>query len=292
MIRRKIQDHMNCISCQGSSFVLYSETSDMQLPVYKCTDCSLLFTGSSEIEIKKKTREIYSGNYWEEREAIQSLESNFRDKVSVYKWKHWKSQVEYCKPYLQDKKDLLEIGSGAGQSLFYFEKMGFNVMGIEPDSRNVEILNQKLKQGHCINGFIEETEIAGSYDVIWISHVFEHLIRPNILLKRCREILRDNGIIFIEIPECENPKILKQSIYENPSTFHFTKKTLSNVVQNVGYKIIKCDSFRVPTLVEAGMMKIMKRFFNFIKYNPYPYYPRIITKINDGQLIRMILVKF
>jgi SAM-dependent methyltransferase len=199
--------------------------------------------------------------------------------------------MEYCKPYFQDKKEILEIGSGAGQALFYFEGRGYHVTGIEPDFRNVELINKKLKHGSCISGYVEDMIINGVFDVIWISHVFEHLIRPDLLLKKCKANLRDDGIIFIEVPECENPKILRESIYDNPSSFHFTKRTLSNVVQNAGYKILRCDSLRVPTVIEAGTVKVMRRIFGFMRYKPYPYYPRIVTHKNDGQMIRMILAK-
>lgn len=282
---------MICISCGNSSFQLYSQNSAMNIPVYQCNFCKLYFNGDSEIEVKKRSQEIYSGNYWDERKSEESLESNYTDKASQYKHKHWLSQKEFCKSYLEEKKDLLEIGSGAGQTLTYFEESGFNVTGIEPDNRNVKRINQKLQVGHCIAGFVEEMTIEGTFDIIWISHVFEHLIRPDILLEKCRNNLRKNGFIFIEVPECENPKILNQSIFENPSTFHFTKNTLSNIVHNAGYNILRCNSLRVPNLIEAGIMKVMRKIFKCIGYNPYPYYPRIITNKNNGQLIRMILEK-
>jgi 2-polyprenyl-3-methyl-5-hydroxy-6-metoxy-1,4-benzoquinol methylase len=281
---------MNCISCGKSSFVLYAENSNMELPVYQCKDCGLFVTGSLESEIRDKAKKIYTTTYWEERQAAESLESNFTDKTSQYKWKHWNSQVRYCKSYLEGKKDVLEIGSGAGQTLFYFENMGYTVTGLEPDARNVSFINQKLKHGKCISGFAEDLSVEGKFDIIWINHVFEHLIRPDSFLSRCKNNLRDDGFIFIEVPECENPKILKQSIYENPSTFHFTKKTLTNTVKNAGYKIMRCDSLRVPSLIEAGIWRIMKKCI-FIPIEFYPYYPRLITDKNDGQLIRIILSK-
>lgn len=281
---------MNCISCGSSSFTLYSENSKMGLPVYSCAKCGLFVTGSSEDQVREKSKTIYEQEYWEERQALQSLESDYKDKASLYKWKHWKSQMEYCRPYLQGKKEVLEIGSGAGQALLYFEEVGYIVTGIEPDSRNVELINKKLKQGRCTSGYAEEMTINGMFDVIWISHVLEHLVRPDLLLEKCKANLKNDGIIFIEVPECENTKILKESIHDNPSSFHFTKRTLSNVVQNAGYKILRCDSLRIPTLVEAGTMKVMRKIFG-LRYNPYPYYPRIITDKSDGQMIRMIVGK-
>lgn len=281
---------MNCVSCGKSSFVIYSENSNMNLPVYQCKLCGLFVTGSNENEIKEKAEKIYTTTYWEERQAVQSLESGFKDKISQYKWKQWNSQIRYCKQYLDEKKDLLEIGSGAGQTLLYFENMGYNVTGFEPDKRNVSLINQKLKHGKCIFGFAEDLSIESKFDIIWINHVFEHLIRPDVFLNRCKNNLRDNGFIFIEVPECENPEILKSSIYENPSTFHFTKKTLTNVAKNVGYKVIRCDSLRVPNLIEAGIWRIMKKC-RFIPIEIYPYFPKFVTDQNDGEVIRMIISK-
>ncbi|MDE1828985.1 MAG: class I SAM-dependent methyltransferase [Thaumarchaeota archaeon] len=281
---------MNCISCGESSFVIYSEDSNMNLPVYRCKSCGLFVTGSDEKKIKEIAKKIYTTTYWEERQASQSLESDFKDKISQYKWKHWNSQLKYCSPQLDKKGDLLEIGSGAGQTLVYFEKLGFNVTGLEPDKRNADSINQKLKHGKCISGFVEDTQIEGRFDVIWINHVLEHLIRPDLFLARCKSNLCDNGFIFIEVPECENPQVLKASVYENPSTFHFTKKTLMNVIKNAGYKVIRCDSLRVPSLSEAGMWRIMKKC-KFLPIDIYPYYPKLVTNKNDGEVIRTIISK-
>ncbi len=71
----------------------------------------------------------------------------------------------------------------------------------------------------------------------------------------------------------------------------FYKEYFVQYNNNAGYNILRCDSLRVPNLIEAGIMKVMRKTFKCIGYNPYPYYPRIITNKNNGQLIRMILEK-
>lgn len=264
----------------------------MGLPVFQCKDCGLFVTGSNQDEIKEKAEKIYLSTYWEEREAIQSLESNFTDKNSYYKLEQWNSQIKYCKSYLKGKKTILEIGSGAGQTLYYFENRGFMVTGLEPDQRNVSLINQKLKHGKCISGFAEDLNLEGKFDIIWISHVFEHLVRPDLFLPKCKNNLNNDGFIFIEVPDCANPEILKSSIYENPSTFHFTKKTLTNVAKNAGYKVIRCDSLRIPTRIEEIIWnRIIKKYSSLLPIDIYPYYPSFITNKNDGMSIRMILSK-
>jgi 2-polyprenyl-3-methyl-5-hydroxy-6-metoxy-1,4-benzoquinol methylase len=281
---------MKCIACGNSKLSKYSDNSYMNLPIYHCTNCGLYITGNSENKVKEKSYEIYKKEYWDKRGSEKSLESDFTDIDSQGKKRQWISQYAYCKPYFEGKKDLLEIGSGAGQTIFWFEESGFTVTGIEPDERNVSFINKKLRHGHCITGFADDLNIDGKFDIIWISHVFEHLVRPDLLLKKYKDNLQKNGILFIEVPNCENDKILNASINENPSTFHFSKNALLNLAQKSGYQVERCDFFRSPTKFEGGLNRLKKNI-TFIKNDLYPYYPKILTKNREGTDIRLILKK-
>jgi len=277
---------MQCISCDNKSLIEYSKDSYMKLPIYFCSICGMYITGRNEEEIKNRSIEIYKKEYWDKREAEEAIRTNYSDINSQGKKRQWISQFAYCKPYFKNK-NFLEIGCGQGQTIFWFEENGFNVSGIEPDERNVLLINQKLKSGYCKAGFAEEFNISGDYDIIWISHVFEHLIRPDLLLIKCKEHLRSNGILFIEVPNCENENVLKSSIFQNPSSFHFTKKALTNLVIKAGFKVERSDYFRSPSKLEGALNKILKK----ISYELYPYYPKIITNNKNGTDIRIILKK-
>lgn len=278
---------MNCISC-GNILTPFSENSYMGLPVHMCRECKLFVTGASESEVREKANLLYKNEYWNGLKSEESLASNFTNIDSQGKRRQWMSQYAYSKEHLENKKNMLEIGSGAGQTIFYFDQIGFNVTGIEPDVRNVELINQKLKISKCLVGFVEELNIEGQFDIIWISHVFEHLVRPDLLLEKLYKILHPNGIIFIEVPNCENEIIRESSINDNPSTFHFSKKSLLQISKNVGYNVIRCDYFKAPTLVEGAFNKI-RRSIN--GENFYPYYPKVIANSKKGTDIRIILKK-
>ena len=45
---------------------------------------------------------------------------------------------------------IFEIGSGQGQASWWFEQEDFIVTGIEPDSKNVELINLKLNVSNNI----------------------------------------------------------------------------------------------------------------------------------------------
>lgn len=275
---------MNCVCC-NAEVVLYDKRSYFELPVYICNSCKTYQTGYSEVVTKKRTEAVYEKMYWDERASENSLSSNYTDVDSQGKKRRWLSQYKYAQRFFPPRRQLLEIGSGAGQSLFWFEGNGFQVTGIEPDRRNVELINAKLKDGKCIVGYAENFESEEMFDIIWISHVFEHVVEPENVFKKLRQRLREDGILFIEVPNCENMQILHESIYDNPSTYHFSKNGLLSLAKKTGYEVLCCDYFRSPTLLEGAINRVMR---NFPKINPYRYYPKILCD-NKGTDIRLIM---
>ena len=159
----------------------------------------------------------------------------------------------------------MEIGVGTGQTIFWFEQEGFDVEGIEPDGESVRLVNSILKKGRVTESTIEDFNTKKTYDVIWMSHVLEHIRNPINFLKKIQENLKTNGIFFIEVPNCENSKMRNVSIQKAPHVLHFTVKSLSEMVRLADYEIIKCDTFRPATKIEGLKQKIFKNSFGFIR---------------------------
>ena len=276
---------MNCLICDSSLSDTYSEDSCMGLPVFRCSNCNLWVTGSSTDEVKKAADQIYSKEYWDDRESESAIRSNYTDQNTLGKKRQWISQTKYCHEFLKNTNTILEIGSGPGQTLYWFSE-NYDITGIEPDKRNVEMINSKLKRGKCLAGFIEEIEIVGRFDLIWISHVFEHLVKPLDLLKRLQNHLTSNGVIFIEVPNCENEQVLHSSIVNHPSSFHFTKQSLMKLAKKSDYKIRKCDCIRSPTKTEGAINRVASK----LGHTVYPYYPKIVSEnTKQGTDLRIII---
>lgn len=279
---------MNCISCGKSSLVIYSQTSYLQLPIYMCEDCNLYITGDSEEEI-----EITLKNYYKKYVAIEEINKTIKldhnSNFGKYLKKLWKSHYVYCTPFFHNSKNLLEIGPGTGLALRMFEDEGFNVTGIESNENYVKFINQKLKRGLCIKGFFEDIELEQKFDVIWLSHCFEHVVRPDLLLKKCKNHLSDKGFIFIAVPDCDNINTLKSSIFENASSFHFTKNALRRIAKKAGLRIEKCDSIRELVKIEGRIEMLLHKYLKILSNKTCPYYPFKVTNKKNGVEIRLIL---
>jgi len=281
---------MECVSCGNSSFNKFSEKSYLNLPITKCKSCELMMTGET-LEQLDQTLTNYYKKSSTTNEIKNTIEVDHSDNHGKYLKNLWFSHYHYIKPLLKNSKELLEIGPGTGLALRLFEQEGFNVTGIETNKNYVKLINEKLENGECLHGFVEELDITKKFDIIWLSHVFEHIIRPDLILNKCKELLSENGLIFIAIPDCENPNILNQSIHENASSFHYTKDSLVKLVSKSGLTIEKCESFREFVRIEGRFQMILKNHFTKLSNMNCPYFPFKRTNGNNGVEIRLILKK-
>ena len=194
---------------------------------------------------------------------------------------------KYCKEILNNNKTILEIGSGHGEAIYNFDKIGYVVTGIEPDKKNVVAINKKLKNSECI---VEKAETFSSdkkFDIIWLNHVFEHLSQPIEFLKKIKIFLNESGFIFIEVPSVEKINDYRK-FQVVPHAYNYSRQSLINISKKSDYEITKCDYFRSPTLFEGGLNKFFNKFF---KKDFFEFYPKILTNSNDGENIRIILHK-
>ena len=278
---------MKCISCDNASMDKYTDNSYLELPVFQCKKCNLYVTGKSEKEVIEKTKLIYNKKHWGENnlwDAKTAIKSNYTDIDSQGKRRHWISQYKYCKPYLENKKKILEIGTGQGQATYWFDKEGFSVTAIEPDEYNVKLINKKLNSSHCVVGFAEDFQIAEKFDIIWMSHVLEHLTKPLQFFENIRKNMKTEGILLIEVPNCEHDSMLNSSIFLLPHTFHFTKNSLINLAKKAGFSVVKCDVLRPATKIEGIVNKLTKS-----RLKKFQYYPRMVTNNKKGRFLRLIL---
>lgn len=86
-----------------------------------------------------------------------------------------------------DIQDILDIGSGQGQQAEFMKLRGKKVTTVN------------LKPPADIIGDYLSINVE-KFDAIWASHVLEHVLNPDLFLKKCFNDLRDNGILAVTVP--------------------------------------------------------------------------------------------
>ena len=272
---------MTCFIC-GKSF---SETKVGKEIAQYCESCNFYKTKDL-----KKYSNSYKSEFWENSDYSEFTGTDFTDKGVQDLVLTFESWYSYFKPFLNNQKTILDIGSGTGISCILLEKKGYDIIGVDPDAKNAELINSKLKTGKCINSYFEDLKIEKKVDVIWITHILEHLQEPNFLLIRCKEWLNPGGIICIAVPDCENPDKLKSSLTNPYHICHFTKESLKKIFEKYGYDVIKCDSLAILKKTRRRIHKVMRKTgFANISLKTEPYYPFKLTSDKNGYEIRCII---
>ena len=144
------------------------------------------------------------------------------------------------------------------------------------------------------------------YDLIILSHVFEHVVHPLDFIKLIKTKLKNEGIIFIDIP-VEDWRYKK---YFEPHLTFFNKKSITELSKKIDIEIISLDYighqikyinlffdnffFKYIRIILCLFLSILN--FNFSKHylfnNFYNYYYKFNYKNkNISRWLRCILQK-
>lgn len=142
---------------------------------------------------------------------------------------------------------ILDIGPGKGLYTRLFLQWGMKVscVDIDPSLRDfytglgcdfekVDLRSQKLP--HC----------DGNFDVIWCSHVVEHLRDPLAFLDECKRVLRSGGHLILRTPDV---KKIRFAFWDDPTHVQpFTRMSLGNILVMAGFRLIHCGNCELPNI--------------------------------------------
>ena len=130
-------------------------------------------------------------------------------------------------------------------------EFGYETEGVEPSPTvsKIAIENWDLKIHNC---YLEDANLPkNSYDVITLIDVFEHVTNPKDLLKVGFDLLKEDGIIVIKVPNGDynhyKMRLAKRlGKTENMDIWdccehvvHYTPKTFSKMIDGQGFKVRK-----------------------------------------------------
>jgi 2-polyprenyl-3-methyl-5-hydroxy-6-metoxy-1,4-benzoquinol methylase len=142
-------------------------------------------------------------------------------------------------PPAQPGRHLLEIGCAHGERLHYLRTLGWNVQGVE--FSDMAASRAREKGLPCITSSIEDCSWPeGSFDVIIMSMVLEHLSDPLSILRRVNRLLKPGGRLLLSVPNINGIEARLFGSYaytlQVPTHLaHFTPKTLSRMLSEAGF---------------------------------------------------------
>ena len=207
------------------------------LKVVYCVDCS---TAQLDYTVKK---EIMFGDHTYLSGVTKSLSSHFEGIAQ---------EVESRFNPKAEPKSILDIGSNDGTQLVHFQKLGWDVLGVESSKTTSEIA---LKAGiPTLNQFFNKQTIIDlnkKFDVINAAGVFFHLEELHSVTEGIKLGLNDDGIFVVQF-------LYMKSIMENNAfdqiyhehLLYYTLKTLQILLKIHGLELF--DAYLAP--IHGGQM--------------------------------------
>lgn len=155
---------------------------------------------------------------------------------------------------------LLDVGAGKGEFLALAAGKGWDVQGIEPSPSFRRYAKDRYGIA-CHAGYLGDSVSLPerSFDVITLNHVLEHVDRPHGLLEGIRRYLKEDGVIFIEVPNCDSYFLRVLDLYfrmkglpwsSRLSPFHppfhrfgFTSRSLTLLLERSGFRVLRAATF-------------------------------------------------
>ena len=158
---------------------------------------------------------------------------------------------------------LLDIGFGAGFLLRMARAYGFQVYGIESSHALTEELKPLLGRRLIEMHLSEEDLPWGSFDVIAMNHVIEHIAEPRNLLPKIAKALNPDGMLFIAVPDSGSLQFKifgKNWDAVNPVAHYqfFNESSLTRLLHDSGFEPIK--RVQMPPLEGELQQRWMRMF--------------------------------
>ena len=268
-----------CPICDGESnspFLICKDNtvSKESFNIVSCNNCGFKFT--NPIPEENKIGDYYkSEDYISHSNTNKGLVNKAYQTVRNITLKQKESLISEGK----SKGILIDIGCGTGEFLNFCVQHGWKGEGIEPD----ESARKLGKENYNLTVNSEERLSSikdKSADVITMWHVLEHVYNLKDRVKELKRILKDDGSIFIAVPNYESYDAMKYkehwAAYDVPRHLHhFGKSDIKRLMENEAMKVesispMKFDSFYVSMLSEkyiSGKINYVNALLTGLKSN-------------------------
>ena len=215
-----------------------AEDRGFDLEIRQCSGCGLVQIASEPVP------------YF--REVIRAVAVS--EEMTAFRSAQFRRFVEEWK--LEGKK-LLEVGCGRGEYLALWKEAGADSYGLEWNEDAVRCCRERGLKAQ--RGYLEtvETRVAAApFAAFAILSFFEHVPRPNALLRAISGNLAEGGVGIVEVPNFD--MILRARLFAEFMRDHlcyFTRRTLATALELNGFEVVRIEEIWHEYILSAVVRK-------------------------------------
>jgi len=239
--------------------------------VVRCLDCSLIYASPR----LKAPEQLYWGDalkFFEEGRVI------FKGHAPHHRDANYDEELALIRKYKPSGR-FLDVGCNMGFLLRKVREGGWEAVGVEPSPSLAKLAREQWKLP-IHNCFLDKLPIeeAGTFDVVALSDVFEHVTMPLRFLKDVQRLMKDDGIVYIKVPNARFSQFKQRMLERMGRKFaagvwdsdehvvHYTDDTIRTMLGKVGFDVVEV-TFGKP--VNAP---VWHEYVGHYYLNPTPWY--------------------
>ena len=123
------------------------------------------------------------------------------------------------------------------------EQNGWEVYGVEPNARLAQYAQSHLHH-NVYNAFLDDVSLPlNFFNTVTMWDVIEHLTGPKEALLRIRDLLVDDGYLFLTTPDfnCVFSRILRRKWWfvMTHHLYYFTRNTIEDILKESGFELVE-----------------------------------------------------
>lgn len=217
--------------------------------VLRCDDCSLVYVTPRWSD--ETIHEVYGEDYWQSDSPKTKGYADYKSDAALY-LKTFRRRTRLVRRYIPTTARVLDIGCAAGFFLRVMRDGGHDVRGVEVSTAIGTEAQSHLGTDRVHLGMLHEAVgqpgfEPGSFDLVTMWDVIEHVPDPQDLLRQARAMLRPGGTLILETQNVDSrfARLLGPRWHHfkhEEHIYHFNPATVAKVLDQAGFTVERLTS--------------------------------------------------
>jgi 2-polyprenyl-3-methyl-5-hydroxy-6-metoxy-1,4-benzoquinol methylase len=234
-----------CNLCGTSGFVVltHRDRYGFDAQAHACRRCGLVFLNP------RMTAEVY-GRFYDGvyRPLVSAFHGRLIDAQTIQaeQREYALERAEFIRPFITRRagSTLLDIGGSTGVVAHHFARE-FGLKGTLIDPAPLEVEQARQLGLETITGLVEEHDFGSRrFDTVIVCQTVDHLLDVAGTLARVRQLLNNDGLLFIDIVDFRAAYLRNWSVEDAikiDHPYYLTEPTMMAYLRSSGFEVLRSD---------------------------------------------------
>ncbi|MBA7715103.1 tRNA 5-carboxymethoxyuridine methyltransferase [subsurface metagenome] len=261
-------ENVSCYNCGSTECT--SEFTINRFRHVRCARCGMVY-----VTPRLKERILHDSYNEEDYNAVYRFKLipalDYR-RETIGRRKYRQIQSYFNKP-----GSVLDIGCGLGELLSVFDENGWSCLGVEFNQFAANFAREKFELNIVQKSILGFEPGEQSFDCVMLWGTLEHFTQPNKVLEKVYQLLRDGGLLVLEVPNSDSILVryyekfggyIDRIIEGDRHIMLFSINALRQMTERCGFKLahLQSNGLDIDTLLRLNNQTCDPQIITQVQY--------------------------